>query len=131
MLTAESEIATERASRYLVQLCRHAASMASSKGHRLRAHAGRGVPARSEVQLAAEWSDTDGVVRFAPWGRCTLQATANTLTVHIEASDADKLSRIQDIITKDLERFGRREPLTLTWSRPTASTAAPYNGPAA
>src|ERR1700682_3411719 len=102
MLTAQAEIATDRAGRYLIQLCRHAGSMASSKGHRLRAHAGRDAPPRSEVQLAAEWSDTDGVVGFAPWGRCTLQATPNTLTVHIEASDKDKLSRIQDIVTKDL-----------------------------
>jgi hypothetical protein len=127
MLTADSEIATDRGSRYLVQLCRHAASMASTKGHRLRAHPGRDGPPPGEVQLAADWSDTDGVIRFAPWGRCTLQATANTVTVRIDARDEGALSRIQDIITDDLQRFGRRERLIVTWRRPATSTDAPAN----
>jgi hypothetical protein len=128
MLTADFEIATHRGSHYLVQLCRHAASMASTKGHRLRAHAGRNAPPAGEVQLAAEWSDTDGVIRFAPWGRCTLQATANTLTVRIDARDESALSRIQDIITTDLQRIGRRERLIVTWRRLAVSADAPANG---
>lgn len=128
MLTADTEITTDRGSRYLVQLCRHAASMASPKGHRLRAHAGRDAPPAGEVQLTADWSDTDGVIRFAPWGRCTLQATANALTVRIDARDEGALSRIQDIITNDLHRFGSRERLIVTWRRPATYTDAPATG---
>lgn len=128
MLTVVSEIATDRGSRYLAQLCHHAAAMASPKGHRLRAHPGRDRPPPGDVQLEADWSDTDGVIRFAPWGRCTLQATANTLTMRVDARDEDALSRIQDIITNDVQRFGSRERLIVTWRRPATSTDAPATG---
>jgi hypothetical protein len=125
MLKADSEIATERGSRYLVQLCRHAAAMASTKGHQLRTHASGDAPPLGEVQLAADWSDTAGVIRFASRGRCTLHATATTLTMRIDAIDEGALSQIQHIITNDLQRFGRRERLIVTWRRPAASTDAP------
>ncbi|WP_063786639.1 DUF2218 domain-containing protein [Rhodococcus opacus] len=119
MLTAETQIPTDLASRYLTQLCRHATAMASTAGHRFRPHAGGDTPIR-DVHPSAEASATSGVIRFGPWGRCTLEATATTLTVRVEAVDQEKLSRIQDIITHDLHRFGGREHLTVTWPEPAA-----------
>lgn len=59
MLTAEARIQTERPSRYLVQLCRHADS-------------------------------------------------------------EENLQRIQSLITRNLERFGRRDHLNVNWQRPQA-----------
>src|SRR6266700_2908561 len=68
MLTAETHIQTERPSRYLVQLCKHADSI----NHKiLHLHASK-AQARPEVQHV-EWSDTDGTLTFS-WGRCTMQA---------------------------------------------------------
>lgn len=122
MSITETEITTDRASRYLTQLCRHATAMASTKGHRFRPHAGGDTPTR-DLHLTAEASDTTGVIRFAPWGTCTLQATSDTLMVRVEATDEEKMHRIQDIITNDLERFGRREHLSVTWRTPAAPTA--------
>lgn len=124
MSTADTEITTDRASRYLTQLCRHATAMASSKGHRFRPHAGGDTPAR-ELHLTAESSATTGVIEFAPWGRCTLQAETTALLVRVEATDEEKLRRIQDIVTNDLQRFGRRENLTVTWHRPATPATAP------
>ncbi|HEU4945769.1 MAG TPA: DUF2218 domain-containing protein [Kribbella sp.] len=123
MLIAEARIETERPSRYLVQLCKHAASMAGSS-HRAHLHLG-GAPARHEVQVDAEWSDTHGTVVFSSWGRCALAAGANTLTVRIEATDEQSLRRIQDVVTGDLDRFGRRDGLTVSWRRSEATGDGP------
>jgi len=123
MLTAEARIDTERPSRYLVQLCKHAAAMGATQGHGPRVHL-RGLLARREVHVHAEWSDTQGTVTFTPWGRCTLTADATTLTVRIDAADEDDVHRIQDVITRNLNRFGRREHLTVQWHRPETRPAA-------
>jgi hypothetical protein len=113
MRSAVAEIVTDKPSRYLVQLCKHAAAIARGHGPGTRlAHA----PAGREAQIAAEWSDTRGVLTFTPWGTCTLTANAATLSVRIDASDEQSLHKIQDILTSDLERIGRRAGLSVRWS---------------
>src|SRR6266550_1243490 len=123
MLIAEATIETDRPSRYLVQFCKHAAAMGGSQGHGPRGHL-RALLGRSEVQVHAEWSETRGVVRFDPWGQCTVTATVDTLTLRVEATDEDGLERIQDIITRNFNRFGRRERLTVDWQRPETPSVA-------
>ena len=122
MLTVEAQIETERPSRYLVQLCKHAASMGGA--HEPRVHL-RDMLARREVRVHAEWSDTHGTVTFNPWGRCTIHANANTLTLRIEAANEEDLRRIQDIVTRDLDRFSRRDHLTVNWHGGEAPGQAP------
>ncbi len=131
MLTAEAQIETQRPGRYLVQLCKHAAAMAGTRGHRPRVHAGSDARAGREVQVHAEWSETRGVVRFDPWGQCAIQASADRLTLRVEATDEEALRQIQDVLTRDLGRFGRRERLTLNWHRPEAPGVQAGAGPAA
>jgi hypothetical protein len=114
MLTAEARIDTERACRYLTQLCKHAAAMGGAQSHRPRVHL-RGAIGRREVHVQADWTDNRGTLTFTPWGQCTLAADATVLTVRIEASDEDNLQRIRDVITRDLERFGRRDQLAVNW----------------
>ncbi|MFI7040859.1 DUF2218 domain-containing protein [Microbispora rosea] len=109
-----ARIQTERAGRYLAQFCKHAAAMGGGHAARLHQH---GPAARREVRVTAEWSDTSGTVTFTPWGACTLTADAGTLTVRVDASDEEGLARIRDVVTRDFERFSRREPLTVTWQR--------------
>jgi len=67
------------------------------------------------VQVHADWSDTRGVVTFSPWGRCAIAADETLLTLRVEANDEENLRQIQDIITRDLGRFARRDGLTVTW----------------
>jgi hypothetical protein len=111
MPAAEARIPTENASRYLTRLCQHAGKMGAHLGHRPRSHAGGG--AAPEI-LRAESSDDHGKL-VLNWGQCTLQAADGLLTLRAEADDADSLSRIQELIAGRLEKFGRRERLTVTW----------------
>ncbi|RZU71726.1 hypothetical protein EV384_0056 [Micromonospora kangleipakensis] len=120
MPVLQAQIQTDRATRYLVQFCKHAAAMGSG-GHSARMH----LHMRREVQVAAEWTDTSGSVTFGPWGRARLTADGNSLTVRIEAADGDRLTQIRDIITRDFERFSRRDPLAVAWQRLESPDSAP------
>ncbi|MFG2058744.1 DUF2218 domain-containing protein [Micromonospora sp. NPDC048930] len=118
MPVLQAQIQTDRATRYLVQFCKHAAAMGSG-GHVARMHM------RREAQVAAEWSDATGRVTFGPWGQATLTADGCSLTVRIDAADEGGLTQIRDIISRDLERFSRRDPLAVAWQRLESSDAAP------
>ena len=52
-------------------------------------------------------------------------ATPGTLTLRAEAADQGSLQRVQDIVTRDIERFGKRRQLTVTWQRVPAPSAQP------
>ncbi|MFI7679451.1 DUF2218 domain-containing protein [Actinophytocola sp. NPDC049390] len=112
MLTTESRIETANANGLLAHLCQHATKM----GQHLRHGHMRGAHTRPDV-LGVELSDTHGTLDLS-WGRCVLEADQDGLTVRIEAGTEEHLRGVQDIITADLERFGHRENLTVTWSPP-------------
>lgn len=111
MPTAEAAIDTPRAARYVAQFAKHAAAMAGTRGHGMRVRGGN-----LEVNLHVECTDDQVVVTFDPWGRATLLARPDRLVVLAEAPDEQNLRRIQEIITRNIERFGRRDHLTLTWT---------------
>ena len=117
MLMVEARIETEQSTRYLVRLCTHAASMGRTQGHGIRVHRNEAL-SRGEVEVQAQWSDTHGTVTFSPGGRCDLEATTTALLLRIEAADEEQLRRIQDIVTRDLDRFSGSEQLAIHW-RPT------------
>lgn len=104
MLSAEAQVETGRASRYLRQLCEHLNQI----GHH-HTHGG----AHPSVERV-EWSDQQGVITFAQ-GRCTLRATAHTLTLRAEAVDADGLLLMKDMLAARLETIGRRDRLMVMW----------------
>jgi hypothetical protein len=128
MLIAEARITTERPSRYLAQFCRHAAALGSGR-HGPWMHPGNEL-ARGEVQVHADWTDTHATLTFNPWGRCTITAETNTLMFRAQATNGDDLERIQDVISRDLERFGRRAHLTMTWHRPVEQATPGHDRPA-
>ena len=113
MLIAEAHVATERSSRYLVQLCRHV-NLAAQTHQQMRAQ--------------VEWSDDRGVISFG-WGRCTLRADPGVLTLRSEAPDEESLHQLEQRVADRLEQVGRRDRLTVTWTPPqhtleqTAGTA--------
>ena len=120
-----AQVHTDRASRYLGQFCKHAAALGDG-GHTPRMHL-HATMARREVRVTAEWSDTSGTVTFTPWGRCTLAADADTLTLRIDAADEDGLTQIRDIIDRDFERFSRRDPVSLSWQQPDTPGGPPFH----
>lgn len=125
MPTAEAHVQADRPSRYLVQLCRHAQQV-----HRLRHQPridGGDAQAPPEIradQVHVEWSDTDGIVTL-PWGRCLVRANGDVLTLRVEAANEDNLRQVQDIVTRNIERFGRRDRLKVTWQRTQPPGSAP------
>jgi hypothetical protein len=126
MPTADARIPTERASRYLTQLCRHLGQTS-----RMRHQA----PSRPDGQLPptveqVDWSDTMGTIRFSQ-GTCTLSATAGTLTVRIDADDEDTLLRLKEGVTRRLETVGRRDHLTVHWRQTDSTAGVPPDAAAA
>jgi hypothetical protein len=120
MLIAEAHVETDRASRYLVQLCRHASEMSR--------HGSSGPPNRRghvppEVQHV-EWSDSHGVISLG-LGRCSVEATPDVLALRLEAADEEALKRLQAAVARRLETIGRREGLKVTWQRPGVPGAEP------
>src|SRR6516164_7404237 len=114
MLSAEADIRTEHAARYLTRLCGHAGKMGAPRGrlgHRPPSHARAGAP--PEVRNV-ECSETEGTVRLN-WGQWTMRASPGLLAIRAEAADEESLHRIQDLLTARLERFGRREHLAVNW----------------
>ena len=129
MPISEARVRTERASRYLTQLCNHGSKMRATAFHRVLSHRGRGAAVDSPpAGRHARSTGEDGVIDFG-WGRCTLQATAEELILTAEAEDEPGLRRIQDGIAARLQRIGHRDRLTVVWTRRTtqAETQNPVN----
>lgn len=89
--------APERSIRYLVQLCEHIS-------HTAQPH-----------DVHVDWSDDCGTATFAR-GSCTLRADPGSLFLRAEATDAQTLHRVTDILGTLLERIGRRDHLTVIWT---------------
>lgn len=106
MLTTEARIETERASRYLVQFCRHASEMSQ--------HPHQDDDKRRPQLGNVEWSDSAGTMSLS-WGRCMLSAGPDELVLRAEAIDQDNLRRLQDLLTVRLESFGHRDGLRVRW----------------
>ncbi|MGX9355567.1 DUF2218 domain-containing protein [Roseobacteraceae bacterium S113] len=85
-------VATENASRYLQQLCKHF-------GHKV------------EVQFSPE----AGTVSL-PFGTCQLTAESNQLTLTGRAGPA-QLPKMERFLGDHLARFAFRENPTITWQR--------------
>lgn len=109
MPTAQTRIPTDRAGRYLAQLCQHLNQISGHTRHGSATGGGR------PPQVGrAEWSDSHGVIELGS-GRCTLDATSDELTVELAAVDSDELQRMQQLFSARLETIGRRDNLVVTW----------------
>lgn len=92
MTSSQSTIATDHASKYLQQLCKHF-------GHK----------------VPVTFSETGGKIEL-PFGACVLVATSSGLTMTATADAAD-LSKLERVMGDHLTRFAFRENLTPTWQR--------------
>jgi hypothetical protein len=131
MPSSYAHVPTSRAGRYLDQLCSHGRLMGRLARHRPTGRGqgpggdgggggGHGNDGAPPVATASS-AGTEGIIDFG-WGRCTLRATAGALTLHAEAGDPRRLQQIQDGISARLQRIGRRDRLTVTWTEAKPAT---------
>lgn len=126
MPSVDAHIPTERASRYLAQLCRHLNQMSRMRHQSPAAHGDQAPPAVRQV----DWSDTAGTIRFSQ-GTCTLRATPDALALRVDADDEVALQRLQDGVTRRLETIGRRDRLTVHWRQSDPAPGLPVDAAAA
>lgn len=93
MPSSAARVDTDRAARYIAQLCKHFAH-----------------------KVDAEWTDDQGVANFG-WGTCTLVATPGALLLRAEAPDEEALGRVEYVVRDHTERFGARDGLAVLWTR--------------
>ncbi|WP_034263567.1 DUF2218 domain-containing protein [Actinospica robiniae] len=114
MPSGEARIPTERAARYLEQLCSHLGSMPhmrhlpSSLAASLH---GGGMPRVESVEQRAGHA----VIRFAD-GSCGLTAHEDALVLRAEAADDAALERLKGAIADRIAKIGRRDGLGVDWS---------------
>jgi len=77
--------------------------------------------AHPEMGIEVEWSETRGSVDFG-WGRCVLQASPDALNLRVEADQADDLERLQELLTRHVERHSSSDALLWTGSGEPATS---------
>lgn len=93
-MESHASLRTDKASRYLVQLCKH-------WGHRF--------PAR--------FDQTSGEVEL-PAGPLILAADDEELRMTLKVADPDQITRLEDVVASHLARFAFREgEIKLAWTR--------------
>jgi catechol 2,3-dioxygenase len=91
-LRGRAEVATGRPSPYLLQVAKH-----------------------FRHKLDVTFDEREATIEFA-FGRANLRAEDGVLVLEAVAAGAEELDRVQHVIGSHLERFGRRDELTVTWS---------------
>jgi hypothetical protein len=112
MVASTARVATEHPTLYLRQLCEHF-------DHERGRHGAPGV----EVTF----DDHEGFVNFAPAvsGTCRLDAREEgVLMLSASGTDQAALERVQRVVTEHVERFGRRDRLTVEWG-PASEVPSP------
>ena len=99
MPTAEAQLPTSRADRYVAQLCDHLGHMQEDVG----AHAhGGGTHGPPPAVRGIHRDDSHARIEF-DWGRCVLTASSDLLTVRVEAEDAPALAVGQELLARRIE----------------------------
>ncbi|MEP2534055.1 DUF2218 domain-containing protein [Shimia sp.] len=91
-LSATATTATQNASKYLQQLCKHWSH-------------------KAEANFTAD----TGTVKFASGNTLTMTANPNQLTLQVTVPDDGDLAHFQDVVDKHLLRFAFREDLSIVW----------------
>lgn len=110
MIRSAARLESDRAGRYLVQLCKHFA-------HKVPARYEPAPPARGGKRHGAEGAEADslaGTVDF-PWGVCRLLSRPGSLEMTCEAAEPEALRRIEHVVTDHVERFAWRDKPRLDW----------------
>jgi hypothetical protein len=91
-ITSRAEVTTDKPVAYMRQLCKHF-------GHK----------------VDASFGDDAGYIQFE-YGRCSLHASDRVLALEVTAGDEESHERMERVIASHLERFGRRDELSVAWA---------------
>lgn len=91
-LSSQATVATEKPVPYMRQLCKHF-------GHK----------------VDAAFDDDSGYINFEA-GRCDLRAGEGELYLTVTADSEENRERLRNVVGSHLERFGKRDQLSVTWS---------------
>ena len=89
-----ADVPTDAAARYAKQLLAHL-------GHKVAVEAIEGEPQGGRLVFA--------------YGTATVVPRSDRLTMRAAADDAESLTRVQDVVTRHLERFGARRAVVVEW----------------
>lgn len=81
-------------------------------GKQLAAHMGRRHGGGWDTDSETGWILFDGA-------RAGLSCEPDQLVITLETDDAEQADRLQDVIERHLVRFGEKDGLAITWSRPS------------
>jgi uncharacterized protein len=90
-LSSQAAVATEKPVPYMRQLCKHF-------GHK----------------VDAAFDDDSGYINFEA-GRCDLRAGDRELHLTVTADSEENRERLRNVVGSHLERFGRRDELSVSW----------------
>ena len=90
MHAIETNIPTSEASRYLQQLCKHWSH-----------------------KFEVTFTPGQGRVPFPNGAVCAMSATADTLSLRVDAADAAEAQRMAEVVIDHLQRFAFRAPLVV------------------
>jgi uncharacterized protein len=90
-ITTRAEVTTDKPVAYMRQLCKHF-------GHK----------------VDASFGEDAGYIQF-DFGRCSLHAANGVLALEVTAADQESHDRMERVIASHLERFGRRDELSVAW----------------
>lgn len=91
-ISSRAEVATDKPVPYMRQLCKHF-------GHK----------------VDASFGEDTGYIQFE-FGRCELNASGGLLVLAVSAPDEESHERMERVIGSHLERFGRRDGLSVAWT---------------
>lgn len=97
MPTSHADVATEHASRYLQQLCKHWAH-----------------------KFPVEFDPNHGVIDLT-MGRTVLDADAATLHIAVTTDEAGAIERMETVVADHIKRFAFREELVFDWKQAPAT----------
>lgn len=96
MPSSRADVATEHASRYLQQLCKHWAH-----------------------KFPVEFDPNRGTIELTT-GRTVMDADAARLSIRVSAADDEALERLEAVVADHIKRFAFREELAFDWKREAA-----------
>ncbi len=91
-LSSRASVVTDKPVPYMRQLCKHF-------GHK----------------VDASFGDDSGYIQF-DFGRCELTARDGELDLTVSAADEEGRERMRRVVGSHLERFGKRDGLTVSWT---------------